>query len=133
MERRTMPGKYTFKQLIKMVSEAETEEEGNRILAATDRSYQAEKITFADSELIYNLISKITFTKHEKLYAFEVEYEDGFRYGFGADLSDSSLQNERKKAEEYADKLDVELEFGKEHGEIKKIEEKWCIREAPTK
>ena len=53
-------GKFlTFKELVKLFSEIETEDDFNRACGEIDNSFQHEKINWGDHELLYKLVSKI--------------------------------------------------------------------------
>ena len=51
----------TFKELVKMISEIrqDREEDFNHAMWEIDMSYQHDKITWKDNELLYDLISMI--------------------------------------------------------------------------
>lgn len=51
---------YTFKQLVAMIAEIETEEDFNRVTCgAISRSFQHEKITWKDHETLWKLAEKV--------------------------------------------------------------------------
>ena len=49
----------TFKKLIVLLAQATTAEDMQAFYAQVDRSYQSDKITFADNELLYALGGKV--------------------------------------------------------------------------
>ena len=49
----------SFKQLVKVISEINSEDSFNAACGDIDRSFQAEKITWDDHELLYKLVSKV--------------------------------------------------------------------------
>ena len=50
----------TFKQLVKLFSEVQTEEDFNRACGAIDDSFQHDKINWNDHELLYDLARLIS-------------------------------------------------------------------------
>lgn len=51
----------TFKQILKLLAQAITADDVARAEYQIDISFQAEKITWADHELLYSLAGKINF------------------------------------------------------------------------
>lgn len=49
----------TFKKLVELIASIETMEEYNETCGMIDDSFQHEKITWKDHELLYTLVSKI--------------------------------------------------------------------------
>lgn len=50
---------YTFKQLVKMLSDATTAERAYEVLGIANLSYQHEKITFSDLEMFIKLTTNL--------------------------------------------------------------------------
>ena len=51
---------YTFKQLVLLIAEIETEEDFQNVTGgAISRSFQAEKITYKDYEILWKLAEKV--------------------------------------------------------------------------
>ena len=53
------PVSLTFKQLVKLISEIEVEDDKNEAFALIDWSYQHDKITWTDHEMLFTLTDKI--------------------------------------------------------------------------
>ena len=54
-------GKFlTFKELVKLFSEVETEDDFNRACGEIDNSFQHEKISWNDHQLLYRLAKPIS-------------------------------------------------------------------------
>lgn len=49
----------TYKQIVKAISEAKTEEELERVMWDIDRSFEHEKITWNDHETLYTIASRL--------------------------------------------------------------------------
>jgi hypothetical protein len=49
----------TFKQLVKLISEIKNEQQMNEVCYQIDMSFQNEKITFQDNEMLYKIISML--------------------------------------------------------------------------
>lgn len=49
----------TYKQLIKLISEAETNEDVEKAWWNIDRAFEHEKITWNDHEILYTIASKL--------------------------------------------------------------------------
>lgn len=52
--------KKVVREIIEAMVIAKTQEDINKVCAMIDRAYQSEKITFADNELLYKMIAKIS-------------------------------------------------------------------------
>lgn len=52
----------TFKQLIRMLAEVETKADAWDVECEVKKSYEHDKITWADHELIYSLLGKLEYT-----------------------------------------------------------------------
>lgn len=52
----------TFKQLVKRIHDIKTEEDRNEVFGQIDRSYDMEKISWNDHELLYDLASMVRVT-----------------------------------------------------------------------
>lgn len=53
------PARLTFKKLVALIADIETESDWNEACALVDWNYQAEAITWNDHETLYRLIGKV--------------------------------------------------------------------------